>query len=53
MSASDAANAVRASLLASDASIEPALEPVKFFECIGKGIHEVGSRFAVQPLCPD
>jgi hypothetical protein len=25
-------------------------EPVKFFEGIGKGIHEVGSRFAVHSL---
>jgi hypothetical protein len=53
MSASDAANAVRASLVASDASIEAPLEPVKFWECIRKGIHEVGSRFAVQTLCLD
>jgi hypothetical protein len=53
MSASDAANAVRASLVASDASIEAPPEPVKFWECIGKGIHEVGSRFAVQSLWLD
>jgi hypothetical protein len=26
---------------------------VKFWECIGKGIHEVGSRFAVQSLWLD
>jgi hypothetical protein len=53
MSASDVANAVRAFLVASDASIEAPLEPVKFWECIGKGIHEVGSRFAVQTFWLD
>jgi hypothetical protein len=53
MSASDAANAVRASLIASDTSIEAALEPVKLFECIGKRGCHIGSRFAVQPLCLD
>jgi hypothetical protein len=53
MSASDAANAVRASLVASDASIEAPLEPVRFFECIGKGVREVGSRFAVQTIWLD
>ena len=41
------------SLLATDASIEAALEPVKFFECIGKGGCDIGSRFAVQTLCLD
>jgi hypothetical protein len=40
----------RASLLASDTSVEAALEPVKLFECIGKGGGDVGSRFAVQPV---
>ena len=34
--------------IASDASMETALEPVKLFECIGKGNCDVGSRFAVQ-----
>ena len=43
----------RASLLASNTSIEAALEPVKLFEGIGKGGRDVGSRFAVQPLCLD
>ena len=38
---------------ASDTSIEAALEPVKLFEGIGKGGCDVGSRFAVQPLCLD
>ena len=32
------------------ASIEAALEPVKFFERICQGGSDVGSRFAVQPL---
>jgi hypothetical protein len=40
-------------LLASDTSIETALQPVQVFECIGKGGCDVGSRFAVQPLCLD
>jgi hypothetical protein len=35
----------------SDASIDSGLEPVKLFECIGKGGRDVGSRFAVQPVC--
>jgi hypothetical protein len=39
-----------ASLIASDTSIEAALEPVKLFQCIRED-GEVGSRFAVQPLC--
>jgi hypothetical protein len=39
------------SLVASDTSIKPALEPVKLFKCIGKGGCEVGGRFAVQPVC--
>ena len=38
-------------LIASDTSIEVALEPVKFFEGIGKGGCDFGSRFAIQPLC--
>ena len=42
-----------ASLIASDPSIEAALEPVKLFEGISKGGSDVGSRFAVQPLCLD
>ena len=37
-------------LLASHASIEAALEPMKLFECIGKRGCDVGSRFAVQTL---
>jgi hypothetical protein len=40
-------------LVASDKSIEAALEPVKVFECSGKGGCDVGSRFAVQALCLD
>ena len=38
------------SLVASDTSIEDALEPVKLFECIGERGCDVGSRFAVQTL---
>ena len=43
----------RVLLVASDTSIEAALEPVKLFEGICKGGCDVGSRFAVQPLCLD
>jgi len=35
--------------MASNASIEAALEPLKLFEGIGKGHRDVGSRLAVQP----
>jgi hypothetical protein len=42
-----------ASLIASDASIEAALEPVKLIECICQGDRYVPSRFAVQTLCLD
>ena len=38
------------SLVASDTSIEDALEPVKLFEGIGERGCDVGSRFAVQTL---
>jgi hypothetical protein len=41
------------SLIASDASIEVALEPMKLFKCVGKGGGEDGSRFAVQTVCLD
>ena len=37
--------------LASGTSIKAALQPVKLFESIGKGGCDVGSQFAVQPLC--
>ena len=40
----------QASPIASNVSIEAALERVKLFECIGKGGCDVGSRFAVQPV---
>jgi hypothetical protein len=40
-------------LIASDTSVEAPLEPVKLFECIGKGGCDVGSRFAVQPVYLD
>ena len=43
----------RVLLVASDASIKAALEPVKLFKCICEGGCDVGSRFAVQPLCLD
>jgi hypothetical protein len=38
------------SILASDASIEAALKPVKLIKGIGEGGCDVGSRFAVQPV---
>jgi hypothetical protein len=38
------------SSVASDTSIEDALEPVKLFEGIGERGCDVGSRFAVQTL---
>ena len=41
------------SLVASDTSIEDALEPVKLFEGIGESGCDVGSRFAVQTLSLD
>jgi hypothetical protein len=41
------------SLIASDASIEAALEPLKLIEGIGQAGSDVNSRFAVQTLCPD
>jgi hypothetical protein len=39
-----------ASLIASKASIEAALEPLKPFECIGQRRGDVSSRFALQPF---
>jgi hypothetical protein len=39
--------------VASDTSIEAALEPVKLSECIGEGGGDGGGRFAVQPICLD
>jgi hypothetical protein len=42
-----------AALVASDTSIESALEPVQLFECIGEGGSDVGGRFAVQTLSLD
>jgi hypothetical protein len=44
---------LRHPLIASNASIKPALEPVKLVESIGEGCCDVGSRFAVQALCLD
>ena len=41
------------SLVASDSSIEDALEPVKLLDGIGKGGCDVGSRLAVQALSLD
>ena len=41
------------SLVASDTSIEDALEPVKLFEGIGERDCDVGSRLTVQPFCLD
>jgi hypothetical protein len=40
-------------LVASNASFEAALEPVKLFQGIGKGGRHVGNRLTVQPLCLD
>jgi hypothetical protein len=40
-------------LITSDASIKPALEPVKLFQCIRKGGGDFGSGFAVQTLYAD
>jgi hypothetical protein len=40
-------------LVASNASFEAALEPVKLFHGIGKGGRHVGNRLTVQPLCQD
>jgi hypothetical protein len=34
-------------MIASDPSIEAALESVKLFECIGKGGCDFGNRFAI------
>jgi hypothetical protein len=45
--------ACTASLVASDASIEAALEPVKLLEGVGKGGGDVSSRSTVQPPCLD
>jgi hypothetical protein len=45
--------ALSAALVASDPSIEPALEPVQLFECIGERGSDVGCRFAVQTLSLD
>jgi hypothetical protein len=41
---------IRSSLVASDASVEAALEPVKLLEGIGEGGFEIGGRSAVQPV---
>jgi hypothetical protein len=42
-----------ASLVASNASIDAALEPVKLFEGIGEGGRDFSGRLTVQPLCLD
>jgi hypothetical protein len=41
---------VRIALVASDTSIQTALEPVKLFECIGKGGCDVRSRLPIQAV---
>jgi hypothetical protein len=43
----------RASLVASDPSIEAALKSVKLFERISEGGCDVSNRFAVQPVWLD
>jgi hypothetical protein len=48
---SDACKRRRSRGPASDASIEPALEPAKLFECISKGGCDVGGSICCQPLC--
>jgi hypothetical protein len=45
--------ALRGSLVASDTSIEAALEPVKLFKGLGKGDCNLSGRFAIQTLCLD
>jgi hypothetical protein len=40
-------------LFPSNSSVEVPLQPVKLFECIGKGGRDIGSRFAVQAVCLD
>jgi hypothetical protein len=40
-------------LVASDPSIEAALQSAKLYQGILKGCRDVGSRFAIQPLCLD
>jgi hypothetical protein len=40
-------------MIASDTSIEAALEPVELFQGVGKGGRYVGSRLGVQPLWLD
>jgi hypothetical protein len=40
-------------LIASDTSIEAALEPVKLFQCIGESCRDIGGGSAVQRLCLD
>jgi hypothetical protein len=40
-------------LIASNASIEAALEPVKLFKGVRERVGYVGNRLAVQPLCLD
>jgi hypothetical protein len=40
-------------LVASNASIEAALEPVKLIKGIGTAGCDIGSRFALQTICPD
>ena len=42
-----------AALVASNTSIEPAFEPVKLFEGIGKEDFDLSCGFAVQPLALD
>jgi hypothetical protein len=37
-------------LIASNASIKAALEPLKLFECLGKGGGDLSSRLAIQPV---
>jgi hypothetical protein len=40
-------------VIAFDASIEAALEPVKLLEGIGKGSREISSGLTVQSVCLD
>ena len=43
----------RVLLVASYASIQAALKPVKLFKCICEGACDLAGRFVVQPVCLD
>jgi hypothetical protein len=41
---------LQVSLIASNASIKAALEPVKLFKCVGKRVGDFSSRLAIQAI---